>query len=64
MNIRREKMDLIREFDEDGQEWIGGYRVTKECPMKGRMCQCSDKENCIHQGNLEMGNKVKEDNGK
>jgi hypothetical protein len=24
-------------------------KPTKECPMKGRMCQCSDTAKCIHQ---------------
>ena len=26
-----------------------GLPSEQECPMKGRMCQCSDKEKCIHQ---------------
>ena len=26
-----------------------GFPTEKKCPMKGRMCQCSDKEKCIHQ---------------
>lgn len=23
-------------------------KYGKDCPMKGRMCQCSSKEKCIH----------------
>jgi len=35
-------------------------KKKKECPMKGRMSQCSDKAECIHTSVQEFADTIKD----
>jgi hypothetical protein len=40
--------ELLKIYSVDEIKAVIKDLSKKECPMKGRMCQCSDKVECIH----------------
>ncbi len=41
-------IELLKTYSFDEIKAVIKDLSKKECPMKGRMCQCSDKTECIH----------------